>query len=49
MEKMVKENFEDTIIIKNLAKLQQAHIFLNEKLNNLVAQRFSQIKGTAIE
>jgi hypothetical protein len=35
---MVMENFEDAIMINSLAKLQNAHISMTEKLNNIFAQ-----------
>ena len=38
LEGMVRESFEDAIMISSLTKLQQAHITMNEKLNNIFAQ-----------
>lgn len=38
LEGMVKENFEDAVMVNTLAKLQHAHISLNEKLNNIFVQ-----------
>lgn len=38
LERMVKENFYDAVMINTLTKLQQAHITITEKLNNIFAQ-----------
>lgn len=38
LEGMVSENFEDAVMVNSLAKLQQAHITMTEKLNNIFAQ-----------
>lgn len=38
LESMVREGFEDAIMINSLTKLQKAHITMNEKLNNIFAQ-----------
>ncbi len=35
LEKIVKENFEDTIILSSLTKLQQAHLEIAGKLEQL--------------
>lgn len=37
LERMVKENFEDAIMLNSLAKLQHAHINMTERLNNIFA------------
>ena len=42
LERMVRESFEDAIMINSLTKLQQAHINLNEKLNNIFAQSLTK-------
>ena len=39
---MVRENFEDSIMINSLAKLQHAQITMNEKLNNIFAQSLAK-------
>ncbi len=40
LEKMIQENFEDSMLINNLSKLEHAQITMNEKLNNIFAQGF---------
>lgn len=42
LEQMVRENFEDAIMINSLAKLQHAQITMTEKLNNIFAQSLAK-------
>lgn len=37
LEGMVRENFEDAIMINSLAKLQHTQITMNERINNIFA------------
>ena len=39
---MVRENFEDAIMINSLAKLQHAQITMTEKLNNIFTQSIAK-------
>jgi hypothetical protein len=38
LEGMVKENFQDAVMVNTLARLQHAQISLTEKLNNIFVQ-----------
>ena len=38
LEGMVKDGFEDSIMVSSLGKLQHANITMTEKLNNIFAQ-----------
>ena len=42
LEGMVRESFEDAIMINSLTKLQKAQITMNEKLNNIFAQSLTK-------
>jgi hypothetical protein len=42
LEGMVRESFEDSIMINSLTKLQKAQVVLNEKLNNIFAQSLTK-------
>ena len=37
LEGMVRDNFEDSIMINSLAKLQNSQVAINEKLYNIFA------------
>ena len=41
LESMVRDNFENSIMLNSLSKLQSAHVVMNEKLNNIFASVLS--------
>ena len=45
LEGMVRDNFDDAVLVNTLAKLQRAQITINEKLNNIFVQSVN--KGTS--
>lgn len=45
LETMVFQNFEDSMMINSLAKLQHAHITMTERLNNIFSQSISKLAG----
>ena len=47
LEKIVKENYEDSIILSNLTKLQSAHIAIASKLEQLFGHPDSSISSTS--
>lgn len=42
LEGMVRENFDDAIMVNTIAKLQNAHITMTEKLNNIFVQSINK-------
>ena len=38
LEKMVRQNFEESIMVSSLGKLQHANVMMTEKLNNIFAE-----------
>jgi hypothetical protein len=46
LEKMVRQNFEESIMVSSLGKLQHANVMMTEKLNNIFAEsaRYQSIK-----
>lgn len=45
LEGMVRDNFDDAVLVNTLTKLQRAQITINEKLNNIFVQSVN--KGTS--
>lgn len=39
---MVRENFQDAVMVNTLAKLQHAQITMTEKLNNIFTQSINK-------
>jgi len=42
LETMVRENFQDAVMVNTLAKLQHAQITMTEKLNNIFTQSINK-------